>query len=159
MRGGSLGHHQFFDREERFSSWQSEEAGDLIHTVGSMAAEHVFYGENSVGVSGDLGQATARAATMVGVWGMAPPPLELNGARRETTRRRARIEKRLQYIGMRLMNRTRGSADFGDDPVASVLRDPFKSEIAAQFLGQAFVIAYMFSAATRTRSTRSLDGR
>ena len=141
MRGGSLGHHQFFDREERFSSWQSEEAGDLIHTVGSMAAEHVFYGENSVGVSGDLGQATARAATMVGVWGMAPKPLELNGNSEEE---REKIEKRLRNIGMRLMNRTRGSADFHADPVASVLRDHYKTEVAAQFLGQAFVTAYAF---------------
>jgi len=141
MRGGSLGHHQFFDREERFSSWQSEEAGDLIHTVGSMAAEHVFYGENSVGVSGDLGQATARAATMVGVWGMAPKPLDLNGHDDET---REKIEQRLQRIGMRLMNRTRGSADFHADPVASVLQDRFKSQVAAQFLGQAFVTAYVF---------------
>jgi ATP-dependent Zn protease len=141
MRGGSLGHHQFFDREERFSSWQSEEAGDLIHTVGSMAAEHVFYGENSVGVSGDLGQATARAATMVGVWGMAPKPLELDGHSEEE---REKIEKRLRTIGMRLMNRTRGSADFHADPVASVLRDHYKTEVAAQFLGQAFVTAYAF---------------
>jgi ATP-dependent Zn protease len=141
MRGGSLGHHQFFDREERFSSWQSEEAGDLIHTVGSMAAEHVFYGENSVGVSGDLGQATARAATMVGVWGMAPKPLDLSGHDDAT---REKIEKRLREIGLRLMNRTRGSADFHSDPVASVLQDHFKREVAAQFLGQAFVTAYVF---------------
>jgi cell division protease FtsH len=149
MRGGSLGHHQFFDREERFSSWQSEEAGDLIHTVGSMAAEHVFYGQNSVGVSGDLGQATARAATMVGVWGMAPPPLELNGHADDEVREK--IEKRLRFIGMRLMNRTRGSADFHADPVASVLRDPFKSEMAARFLGQAFVTAYAFCLANKDK--------
>src|SRR5262249_26520344 len=142
MRGGSLGHHQFFDREERFSSWLSEEANDLIHTVGSMAAEFVFYGENSVGVSGDLGQATARAATMVGVWGMAPKPLELNGQDDDETREK--IEKRLRTIGMRLMNRTRGSADFHADPVASVLQDRYKMEIAAQFLGEAFVTAYVF---------------
>jgi ATP-dependent Zn protease len=142
MRGGSLGHHQFFDREERFSSWQSEEAGDLIHTVGSMAAEHVFYGENSVGVSGDLGMATQRAAIMVGVWGMAPAPIEVNG--KNSDEAREQIEKRLEYIGMRLMNRTRGSADFHADPVASVLRDPFKTRLAARFLGEAFVIAYVF---------------
>jgi cell division protease FtsH len=142
MRGGSLGHHQFFDREERFSRWQGEEAGDLIHTVGAMAAEHVFYGENSRGVGGDLGQATARAATMVGVWGMEPKPLELNGNMDEETREK--IEERLRHIGMRLMNRTRGSADFGSDPVASVLQDRFKREVAAQFIGQAFVIAYAF---------------
>jgi ATP-dependent Zn protease len=142
MRGGSLGHHQTFDREERFSRWQSEEAGDLIHTVGAMAAEHVFYGENSRGVGGDLGQATARAATMVGVWGMEPKPLDLNGHSNAETREK--IEERLQNIGMRLMNRTRGSADFHSDPVASVLQDRFKRQVAAQFLGQAFVIAYVF---------------
>ena len=45
---------------------------------------------------------------------------------------------------MRLMNRTRGSADFHADPVASVLRDHYKTEVAAQFLGQAFVTAYVF---------------
>ena len=142
MRGGSLGHHQFFDREERFSSWQSEEAGDLIHTVGSMAAEHVFYGENSVGVSGDLGQATARAATMVGVWGMAPNPLNLNG--HDDPETREKLEKRLRDIGFRLMNRTRGSADYHADPVASVLQDRHKANTAAMFLGIAFVTAYNF---------------
>ena len=47
MRGGSLGHHQAFEKEERFSQWQSEVFGDLIHSLGAMAAEHAFYGENS----------------------------------------------------------------------------------------------------------------
>ena len=89
MRGGSLGHHQFFDYEERFSRWQSEDAGDLIHTVGAMAAEHVFYGENSGGVGGDLGQATARAASMVGV-GAWRPRRSTSPARSSTTRRRRR---------------------------------------------------------------------
>jgi cell division protease FtsH len=142
MRGGSLGHHQFFDREERFSSWQSEDAGDIIHTVGAMAAEHVFYNENSRGVGGDLGQATALAATMVGVWGMAPKPLDLNG--HDDPETREKIEKRLRDIGFRLMNRTRGSADYHADPVASVLQDRHKMNTAATFLGIAFVTAYNF---------------
>ena len=47
MRGGSLGHHQFFQKEERFSAFQSELFADLIHTLGAMAAEVVFFGENS----------------------------------------------------------------------------------------------------------------
>ncbi|HEY2373393.1 MAG TPA: AAA family ATPase [Gaiellaceae bacterium] len=147
MRGGSLGHHQFFDREERFSAWQSEEAGDLIHTVGAMAAEHVFYGQNSNGVGGDLGQATSRAAVMVGIWGMAPGPVDLshtNLTGEALKEEQDRIAKRFEEIGMRMMNRTRGSADFQGDPIASVLRDPFKVKIAARFLGQAFVIAYIF---------------
>jgi hypothetical protein len=52
------------------------------------------------------------------------------------------------------MNRTRGSADFHADPVASVLRDPFKSEMAARFLGQAFVTAYAFCLANKDKIDR-----
>ena len=62
MRGRSLGHHQSFQREERFSEWQSEAMGNLIHTLGAMAAERVFYGENTNGVGGDLSSATSNAA-------------------------------------------------------------------------------------------------
>ena len=61
-RGGSLGHHQAIEKEERFSSWRSEEIAKLIWTLGAMAAERVFYGENSTGVGGDVQSATARAA-------------------------------------------------------------------------------------------------
>ncbi len=58
MRGGSLGHHQFFEKDERFSAFQSELVGSLIHGLGAMAAELVFFGENSIGVGGDLQSAT-----------------------------------------------------------------------------------------------------
>ena len=44
-----------------------------------MAAEHVFYGENSTGVGGDVQSATARAAWMVGAAAMGPEPIDLNG--------------------------------------------------------------------------------
>jgi ATP-dependent Zn protease len=148
MRGGSLGHHQTFDREERFSRWQSEDLASLIHTVGAMAAEHVFYNENSRGVGGDLQMATQRAAIMAGQWGMAPARFDIPDGMRfddesaEETRKR--IAQRFEHIGLRLMNRTRGGADFQGDPVAAVLTDPFKRAIAAQFLGQAFAIAYVF---------------
>jgi len=86
---------------------------------------------------------------MVGVWGMAPPPIEVEGKNAEETRQK--IEQKLEYIGMRLMNRTRGSADFGADPVASVLRDHFKTQVAAQFLGRAFVTAYAFCLANKDK--------
>ncbi len=49
--------------------------------------------------------------------------------------------KRFERIGRTLMNRTRGSADFHADPIAAILRDPFKQAVAAQILGQAYVIA------------------
>jgi hypothetical protein len=84
---------------------------------------------------------------MVGIWGMAPQPIDLShtNLKGEALRKeQARIAERFEEIGMRMMNRTRGSADFQGDPIASVLRDPFKVRIAARFLGEAFVIAYIF---------------
>jgi cell division protease FtsH len=160
MRGGSLGHHQSFQKEERFSQWHGEAMGDLVHVLGAMAAEHAFYGETSSGVGGDLQYATARAATMVGAAGMGPQRVELNGAKfdDETEKEtRDRIMKRFEEIGLQLMNRTRGSADFGGDPVASVLQDPAKRALAAQILGQAYVTAENFILANKDAVERIAD--
>jgi ATP-dependent Zn protease len=160
MRGGSLGHHQAFEKQERFSQWHSEAMGELVHTLGAMAAEHVFYGETSNGVGGDLEHATSRAATMVGVAGMGPQPVDLHGAKfaDETEEQtRERIMKRFERIGTQLMNRTRGSADFHADPVASVLRDPYKRALAAQTLGQAYVTAANFVTANREAVQKIAD--
>ena len=76
-RGSSGGHHQAMEIEDRFGHWRSENVGDLIWTLGAMAAEHVFYDQNTTGVGGDLGSATAQAAHMVGFHGMAPAPIDL----------------------------------------------------------------------------------
>jgi ATP-dependent Zn protease len=144
MRGSSLGHHQTFEREERFSRWQHEEMGNLIHVLGAMAAENVFYGENTGGVGGDLQTATDTAAWMVGTAGMRPLHVDLNGSVSEgddLDEVRERIMKRFERIGRTLMNRTRGSADFHADPIAAILHDPFKQSVAAQILGQAYVMA------------------
>src|SRR6266542_6601240 len=78
-RGGALGHHTALEKQERFTSWRSEEMARLIWTLGAMAAENVFYGENSTGVGGDVQSGTARAAWMVGSCAMAPVPVALNG--------------------------------------------------------------------------------
>ena len=43
-----------------------------------MAAEHVFYGQNTTGVGGDVGSATAQAAEMVGFHAMAPSRVDLS---------------------------------------------------------------------------------
>jgi hypothetical protein len=55
------------------------------------------------------------------------------------------------------MNRTRGSADFGGDPIASVLQDRDKRALAAQILGQAYVTAENFIAANKTAVERIAD--
>jgi ATP-dependent Zn protease len=117
-----------------------------------MAAERVFYGENTNGVGGDLQSATGRAAWMVGTSGMGPQHIELNGVHfdDETEEQtRERIMKRFEDIGLTLMNRTQGPAAFAPDPVASVLGDPFKRRYAAQILGQAYVTAENFIAANK----------
>ena len=79
-RGSSLGHHQALEKEERFSSWRHEETARLVWTLGAMAAERVFYGENSTGVGGDVMSATTRAAWMVGSCAMGPEPVHLQRA-------------------------------------------------------------------------------
>jgi ATP-dependent Zn protease len=152
MRGGALGHHQTFEREERFSRWQHEEMGSLVHVLGAMAAENVFYGENSGGVGGDLQTATDTVAWMVGTAGMRPLRIELNGnlpKGKDPDEVREEILKRLERIGRTLMNRTRGSADFHADPIAAILGDPFKQAVAAQILGQAYLMAVNLVAANR----------
>jgi ATP-dependent Zn protease len=143
-RGGSLGHHQAIEKEERFSSWRHEEVGKLVWTLGAMAAEHVFYGENSTGVGGDVQSATARAAWMVGMCGMGPEPINLNGRRFESEDERRAAEElymtRFERIGSQIMNRAAGMRESGD-PIASVLSDPGKRRAAAQILGQAYITA------------------
>ena len=143
-RGGSLGHHQAIEREERFSSWRHEEVGKLVWTLGAMAAEHVFYGENSTGVGGDVQSATTRAAWMVGMCGMGPEPIDLNGRLFETEEERReeeeRVMKRFERIGLQIMNRARGAREQGD-AIAAILGDPAKRAAAAQILGQAYITA------------------
>ncbi|MGN6371891.1 MAG: AAA family ATPase [Solirubrobacteraceae bacterium] len=143
-RGGSLGHHQAIEKEERFSSWRHEEVGKLVWTLGAMAAEHVFYGENSTGVGGDVQSATTRAAWMVGMCGMGPEPIDLNGRMFDSEEERAaeeeRIMKRFEQIGLKIMNRARGAREQGD-AIAAILGDPSKRTAAAQILGQAYITA------------------
>jgi ATP-dependent Zn protease len=146
MRPGSLGHHQSFEREERFTKWRREYMGDLIHGLGAMAAEQVFYDETTSGVGGDLEHATLEAAIMVGTAGMGPTPLNGHVRFADETEQETqdRLGKRAEQIGLRLMNRTRGSADAHADPIASILGDPTKKRAAAQMLGEAYVTAYNF---------------
>jgi ATP-dependent Zn protease len=150
-RGAALGQHTALEKEERFTSWQHEEMARLTWTLGAMAAEHVFYGENSIGVGGDVMSATARAAWMVGACGMGPERVELNGRRRKkaTEEEREQVMKRFESIGKQIMRRTGAGGPFEHDPIASVLQDAEKRAAAAQLLGQAFVSAHALVAANR----------
>jgi ATP-dependent Zn protease len=108
-----------------------------------MAAERVFYGENSNGVGGDVQTATAQAAFMVGASAMGPEPFEIVPLDDESEEEaRKRILKRFEAIGVQIMNRTSGGTPFDANPISGVLSDRDKRALAAQILGQAYVSAY-----------------
>ncbi len=144
-RGDSLGHHQAMEKEEKFGSWRHEEVAELVWVLGAMAAEHVFYGENGVGVGGDVQMVTSQVARMVGMCGMGPEPIDFNGhewaSDEERDAAEAKYMERFEKIGARIMNRAGGSALMGD-PIPAILGDPSKRRAAAQILGQAYITAY-----------------
>ena len=155
-RGGSLGHYQGMEKDERFSHFRGRVMGGLIMTLGAMAAEHVFYGENSQGVSGDLQSATTTAAAMVGMWGMGAEPEHFGGSL-NVEEDAEHVAKRLERIGNTIMNRASGGGFMSQDPIGAILGDREKHRAAAQILGQAYVTAYTMIAANREAVSRIAD--
>jgi hypothetical protein len=142
-RGHTGGHHQMAEIEDRFGHWRSEEVGDLIWGLGAYAAEHVFYGQNTTGVGGDLGSVTKHAARMVAGHGMAPAPVDLRDRIADREEREAeseRVMERFEKIGFQLMHRS-GSPLDGAIYTAS-MGDPEKRRLVAGLLGQCFVVAW-----------------
>jgi ATP-dependent Zn protease len=136
MRGNALGHHMAMEKEERFSSWRHEDFGKLVWGLGSLAAERVFYGENSRGVGGDVQSVTQLAALMVGAWGMGEQLGNGNG--------NGELAQRFERLGTQIMDRTAGGGAMHADPVASVLADREQRSMVAQLLGQAYLTAHVF---------------
>ena len=101
MRGESLGHHQAAEQVERFSQWRSDQMATLIWGLGAMAAERVFYNQTTSGVGGDIQTVTRLAALMVGAAAWAP---SRSTSTKASTRRRRRVLKRFEVIGLKLMN-------------------------------------------------------
>ena len=129
-RTGSLGHHRTVDKEEEFSKFRSQAAGELRHGLGAIAAERVFYGENSTGVSQDLIQSTQLAAMMIGVWGMGPDPLPPHLSRLAVS------------IGDHLVSvaATLGDTELsGASPAGRALANGRSRQAIAQVLGAAFI--------------------
>src|ERR1700750_1226201 len=101
-----------------------------------MAAERVFYAENSTGVGGDVQSVTATAAWMVGYCAMGPAPVDLKGRVPEEFREEieGKITRRFERIGTQIMQRGQMSNAMQSDPVGAVLGDPGKRRAAAQIL-------------------------
>jgi cell division protease FtsH len=142
-RGSSGGHHAAMEIEDRFGSWRSEEVGDLIWSLGAMAAEYVFYGQNTTGVTGDVRNATSRAALMVGFRAMGPAAIDLSDRIADPQERieaEERVRERFSAIGNQIMNRSPGGLD--SNPFAATFADRDKRALIACLLGQGFVVAY-----------------
>jgi ATP-dependent Zn protease len=157
-RGSSGGHHQAMEIEDRFGHWRSEEVGDLIWSLGAMAAEHVFYGQNTTGVTGDVGSATGRAAMMVGFRAMGPAPIDVSDRIEDPEEREAaeaRIRERFERIGFQIMNQSPGGLD--TNPYRATLADGAKRPLVAGLLGQAFVVAYQTVIQNREGTERVAD--
>ena len=156
MRGGSLGHHQALEKEERFSRFRSDEMARLVWALGAMAAERVFYGENSNGVGGDVQSATAQAAWMVGASAMGPEPFTVTPLDDESEEEaRTRVLKRFESIGLQIMNRTSGGGPFTENPIAGVLSDGDKRGSQRRSSARRTCRRTTSSSTTRTRSRRS----
>jgi ATP-dependent Zn protease len=125
----------------------------LIWALGAMAAERVFYGENSTGVGGDVESATQRAAWMVGVCGMGAEPISLERKVPEAklAEREAEVMERFEKIGAQIMNRASSGSAMERDPIGAVLTDPGKRRAASQILGQAYLAAQCLIEANRDK--------
>jgi ATP-dependent Zn protease len=129
MRSGSLGHHYNIDKEEQFVEFRSQSAGRLRAILGALAAERVFYGENSSGVSMDLIQATRLACLMAGVWGMGPDRLN------------AELSRKAANFGEYLISRAEeaGESVLGSSSVNGAILRGGSRRVVAQVMGAAFM--------------------
>jgi hypothetical protein len=130
----------------------------LVWGLGAMAAERVFYNENSTGVGGDVMSVTAQTAGMVGAAAMGPQPFfatPKDGETEEEARKRAL--ERLEGIGLQIMNRMGGGGPMAPDPIAGALSDPAKRRAASQIIGQAYVVAHNLATTNRDGLDRIAD--
>jgi ATP-dependent Zn protease len=143
-RGRSLGHYQLMQKEERVEgvAFRHEEIAELVMILGAMAAEHVFYGENSTGVGGDVQSVTIGVGMLVGAAAIGPEPVDLRGRVPESEReeREEELMKRFEHIGNQIMNRLSGGP-FDGDRIGAALSDQYKRRAAARILGQAYITA------------------
>ena len=141
-RAGELGHHLAIEEEETFLQFRRHLAGFIRVSLGSIAVERVFYGENTGGVAGDLEKATTIAAQMVGLFGMGPD------ARNDEDSLRA------QMIGERLISLGPATEAMGQaNVIASIVRSHDKVRDVAQVLGSGYVDVWRLM----TRNREAID--
>ena len=123
------GYHKSLPTEEEWMEFRSQMAADIRHFLGSIACEHVFYGENTSGVFADLMQATAIACRMVGTIGMGPDRLDSQMSAKA-------VNFGEQFISV--ADITQG-AHAQATWVGAVLSNPRGRRVVAQLLGSAYI--------------------
>jgi ATP-dependent Zn protease len=123
------GYHKSLPMEEEWLEFRSQLAADIRASLGSLACEHVFYGENTTGVTMDLIQATGTASRMVGIVGMGPDKLDP-----EMSRKAINIGEQLISV----VQVTQGVHEQGT-PSGAVLNNPLARRTVAQLLGAAYI--------------------
>ena len=123
------GYHKDMPAEEEWMKFRSQMVAEIRHDLGSIACEHVFYGEGTNGVYMDLRMATAMASSMVGVVGMGPEKLD------------ERMSRRAANIGEQLISVAEipsGLLEQGSF-TGAVLGNRRSRRIVAQILGSAYI--------------------
>jgi len=123
------GYHKDMPAEEEWMKFRSQMVAEIRHDLGSIACEHVFYGEGTNGVYMDLRMATAMASSMVGVVGMGPDKLD------------DRMSRRAANIGEQLISVAeipQGLLEQGSW-VGAVLSNRRSRRVVAQILGSAYI--------------------
>jgi ATP-dependent Zn protease len=123
------GYHLAIPTEEQYSTFRSQLAAEVRHALGALAAERVFYGENTTGVSEDLRMATQRACVMAGIVGMGADELDP-----KMSLKAANIGE--QLISVREI--TQGAHEQSTWEGA-VLNNPRGRRVVAQILGSAYI--------------------
>ena len=123
------GYHKDMPAEEEWMKFRSQMVAEIRHDLGSIACEHVFYGEGTNGVYMDLRMATAMASSMVGVVGMGPDKLD-----EQMSRRAANIGEQLISVA----EIPSGLLEQGSW-TGAVLNNRRSRRIVAQILGSAYI--------------------
>jgi len=123
------GYHKSVPSEEEWGRFRSQRIARIRACLGALACEHVFYGENTTGVTMDLIQATGVACEMVGMKGMGPDRLD------------PAMSMKAANIGEQLISVaqvTGGVHDKGTE-VSAVLSNPRSRRVVSQLLGAAYI--------------------
>jgi ATP-dependent Zn protease len=123
------GYHLSIPTEEQFSKFRSQFAADIRHSLGAIACERVFYGENTAGVSEDLRMATAEACKMVGIIGMGADDLD------------PKLSVKAASIGEQIISIAEIPKGTHEQSTweGAVLSNPRARRMVAQILGSAYV--------------------